>query len=1047
MLRKLGIGFIALAAMAPGLAAALGVGEYHLNSYLNQPLNMTVKLHDLKGLSADQVIVKLAPQDAFDAAGVDRTFFLSDLKFNVKVDGDNGVVHITSDKPVREPYLDFLVQFLWPTGRLMREYTVLLDPPSYDNSTSTVTPATATPRAKPVAPAPSSPQPAAAAPVQSAPAQSAPATPAQPSSAPAQGGGGTYKVKSSDTMWRIASQHRPTETVSVQQTMLAIQKMNPDAFIDHNVNLVRRGAVLRLPSERQIRQVSSREAMARMASQNRRWQNLLQQKGVARPGHAPVDASGSGEADNGASAGGGGGHVTLVTPNSTGGVKNGDATGAGGGKGSANSAALQNELAIRDESLDKLHSENKELSSRISALNDQIDTSQKLLKLRSEQIAALQEELRKLQKEKGIKVNPDLLKTPAQAPAGSAGNAANASGSAANGASPNAGAPAAGSPAAGAPAAGSPNGTTGDSAKGAAGNAAKPTPSAAETPSKPAKPAVQPVKEPAKPTVAKPSHQQSGFGLMDFIMGNLLYVGAALVVILLLVMLLLRRRRSGGDDGGAVNDPGPDDDDDLDGAPLMSARDEPQAPPEEDLQDDNMDPMERADVYVAYGQYPQAVDYLRNEINQTPERGDLKIRLLELLKEMNDEPGFRQQAAMYAGTGEAVDAAIKRLGGDPGERAGSDEQDPSLDDLEMDLASDLSEHDASTPAAQGDDTELDDFDFTLDDDEEEKAPTALKDEAPLELNDLVLSESAQDDEDDDGLDFSLDDDETGFSEEELSALESVEAEPAERGHDEEDFSDLNLDDLEVDLDDAAGDHDEQPVAAGAAAETTDLGDLDFGDLELDTESPAEPAEDAPLTDYKVAEEPETASGDEEELELDDDQSLDLDDLDLSMDELDLDDTAATAEPHHEDPEHSLELDRQGDDEALDLSDLDLDFEDTPARDEEQPAVADEEDRVETPSTPAEDNEPAAGETPETPAPAESPREPSETVEAADDMLGEDDDFDFLGETDENATKLDLARAYIDMGDAEGARDILNEVLSEGSDDQQSEAKELLARVG
>ena len=65
---------------------------------------------------------------------------------------------------------------------------------------------------------------------------------------------------------------------------------------------------------------------------------------------------------------------------------------------------------------------------------------------------------------------------------------------------------------------------------------------------------------------------------------------------------------------------------------------------------------------------------------------------------------------------------------------------------------------------------------------------------------------------------------------------------------------------------------------------------------------------------------------------------------------------------------------------------------------------------------------------------------------ADDMLGDDDDFDFLSETDENATKLDLARAYIDMGDAEGARDILNEVLSEGSEEQQGEAKELLARV-
>ncbi|HCR80012.1 MAG TPA: hypothetical protein DIW42_10560, partial [Alcanivorax sp.] len=70
---------------------------------------------------------------------------------------------------------------------------------------------------------------------------------------------------------------------------------------------------------------------------------------------------------------------------------------------------------------------------------------------------------------------------------------------------------------------------------------------------------------------------------------------------------------------------------------------------------------------VAYGQYPQAVDFLRNEINQAPERGDLKIRLLELLHESNDERGFHQQATAFAGTSPAVDAAIKRLGGDPGE--------------------------------------------------------------------------------------------------------------------------------------------------------------------------------------------------------------------------------------------------------------------------------------------------------------------------------------------------------------------------------------------
>lgn len=1042
MLRKLGIGFIALAVMMPGLAAALGVGGYHLNSYLNQPLDMTVKLHDLKGLSADQVIVKLAPQSAFDAAGVDRTFFLSDLKFKVTVNGDNGVVHITSDKPVREPYLDFLVQFLWPTGRLMREYTVLLDPPSYDNSTSTVSPASAAAQAKPVTPSPSAPPPTAPAPAQSA----SPQTPAaRPSSGAPSPGGGTYTVKGSDTMWRIASDHRPTNTVSVQQTMLAIQKMNPDAFIDHNVNLVRRGAVLRLPSEHQIRQVSSRQAMARMASQNRRWQRLVrQQKGATNPTHAPVDASGGHQASNSPGGSGNGGQVTLVTPNSAGGVKNGDTTGAGGGKGSANTAALQNELAIRDETLDKLHSENKELSSRISALKDQVDTSQKLLKLRSEQIAALQQELRKLQKEKDVKVNPALMKSPAQAPATANSNAAGA-----------ATAQGANGPVGGAAKPPTANGATGSGTAGE--NGAKPAAQsqAGESQSKPKNPATAAVKAPAKPTVAKAPRGEAG-GIIGFLMGNLLYVGVALVLILLLVLLLLRRRSSGGDDG-AVGDSGHDGGEGLDGGPGFGAlADQPtetHEPPADDFQDDSMDPMERADVYVAYGQYSQAVDYLRNEINQAPDRGDLKIRLLELLKEMNDEPGFRQQAAMYAGTGEAVDAAIKRLGGDPGGAAPGGDPDLSLDDLEMDLASDLPDRDtAARPAAPRVDQaeEPDDLDFRFGDDEEDQAPTALKDETPLELNDLVLSEPDAEQQEDESLAFNLDGDgeDLGFSEEELSALENVEAEPAAGDGGEEDFADLNLDDL--DLDEAALDgdlslEDTERAEAGDDGLEDGLGDLDFGDLELDSDAeaprqgdhPEEEPEREPVSE-PVADTSEPVGDSNDELDLDDDQALDLDDLDLSLDDLDLDDTATTAEPHQEDPEHSLELDREGDDEALDLSDLDLDFEDAPVSEEAAPAVGEAEPEW---SNPLDQDEPERAEEP--PAANTGPSEPSEVE---DDMLGEDDDFDFLGETDENATKLDLARAYIDMGDTDGARDILNEVLSEGSEEQQSEAKELLARV-
>ena len=139
-----------------------------------------------------------------------------------------------------------------------------------------------------------------------------------------------------------------------------------------------------------------------------------------------------------------------------------------------------------------------------------------------------------------------------------------------------------------------------------------------------------------------------------------------------------------------------------------------------------------------------------------------------------------------------------------------------------------------------------------------------------------------------------------------------------------------------------------------------------------------------------------------------DLSLEDDDTELSLDDLSLEDDAPSS-PRTE-PDAG----------ADDLDDLNLELDDA-----------------------GEDDAPAAEYEPE-PQTAATP--PADTSEVSDDMLGDDDDFDFLGETDENATKLDLARAYIDMGDAEGARDILNEVLSEGSDEQQGEAKELLARV-
>ena len=330
------------------------------------------------------------------------------------VSGDSGVLHIRSRQPVREPYLNFLVEFLWPTGRLMREYTVLLDPPSYADDGDSLQPAVSEPSPRPA----TRPEPA------SEPARQRPAEPATrpqtrpaPSEAPGDGAGevaerdsGTYRVGASDTMWRIARQQRPSPDVSVQQMMLAIQERNPDAFINDNVNLVREGAVLRIPSEQQVRRVSSREALSRVATQNREWRGMRPEPAAGQPQRAPIDATGRDRSDQVAGGDDGQGQVTLVSPDSEGGVRDGDAT--GGRSGDADTAALQNELAIRDENLDRLNRENSELRSRLDALDEQVSTSQQLLEMRSEKIAALQAELRRLREEQDLDVDPSLLEEP-----------------------------------------------------------------------------------------------------------------------------------------------------------------------------------------------------------------------------------------------------------------------------------------------------------------------------------------------------------------------------------------------------------------------------------------------------------------------------------------------------------------------------------------------------------------------------------------------------------------------------------------------------------
>ncbi|WP_162975713.1 type IV pilus assembly protein FimV, partial [Pseudomonas aeruginosa] len=223
-LRTLVRAIAAASVLTSGMAHGLGLGEITLKSALNQPLDAEIELLEVRDLGSGEVIPSLASPEEFSKAGVDRLYYLTDLKFTpvVKPNGKS-VIRVTSSKPVQEPYLNFLVQVLWPNGRLLREYTVLLDPPLYS------------PQA-----AASAPQ----APVSAPRATGAPRAPQAPApvrtTAPA--GSDTYRTVSNDTLWEIAQRNR-TDRVSVPQAMLAFQELNPGAFVDGNINRLKSGQV------------------------------------------------------------------------------------------------------------------------------------------------------------------------------------------------------------------------------------------------------------------------------------------------------------------------------------------------------------------------------------------------------------------------------------------------------------------------------------------------------------------------------------------------------------------------------------------------------------------------------------------------------------------------------------------------------------------------------------------------------------------------------------------------------------------------------------
>ena len=241
-------------------AFGLGLGELTLNSFVNEPLKAQVELLDVGGLQPEDIRIRLATQEDFDRLGVERAYFLTKLRFDVVFDASGARIDLTADEPLVEPYLDFLIEARWPAGRLLREYTVLVDLPptaSIMESATSERPDGTNTVVRSDVPAPLA---ATNKPVDRQYDRDAQPVPAA---------GGRYLVTREDTLWKIASS-AALPGISVEQTMLATVAMNPRAFAGGNINGLKAGYVLALPTEADLSMGVS-EAISAVKSQNSDW--------------------------------------------------------------------------------------------------------------------------------------------------------------------------------------------------------------------------------------------------------------------------------------------------------------------------------------------------------------------------------------------------------------------------------------------------------------------------------------------------------------------------------------------------------------------------------------------------------------------------------------------------------------------------------------------------------------------------------------------------------------------------------------------------------
>lgn len=1033
--------------------SALGLGEVKLKSTLNQPLEAEVKLLDTRDLTAEQILVALASPADFERNGVDRLFFYTEFQFQVDLEATDGPkVVITSRSPVREPYLNFLIEARWTAGRLLREYTLLMDLPTFDEGRPTQTVQAAVSRAD-TSPSPARNVAPKAKPFVPDSGESSRVTNnGQPSFT-----GDDYQVRSNDTLWEIALRARPDSSVSVHQSMMALYRANPDAFINGNINRLRRGQVLRVPDAAEMKSLNKSEAVTQFAQASGDADSGAQLNASRRTSSARTEST---EVS---------GRVKLAAPSS-----NESGSGQGSGANDGAGKALEAELAVTLEELDKSKAENTELSSRVKDLEAQIETMERLVEVSNEKLRALQVAAGQANASSAAQVVEDSpVVAPPVAEVAEVASSVAASSSAA---------------------------------------------SVAVTPP-PAPKKVVALQKP-EPT------------LVDTAIQNAPWIGLGVLGLAGAGYFAYRRRKQAEeqqsdeqDDVFAMDDSVDQHQEVVDDSARFDEVDETSQRNEVNETSavaETGDVVGEADIYIAYGKLDQAEEMLLNALHKDPDSADIRMKLLEVYSQQQNSSAFDKHyaALLPLASGALLARASELREGIPG--AGEfdpaavtvgDAQEPELDQFSLDDFN----LDEESPVAVAPTNEPTDFDFDLDlDDNEQNLSAAIPDVPVVESSefDAVIDDDlsgaagaddlseltlALDSLDTNTLPQDLDNKAPSIEEEfnfdlddDLELTDSVSGESDELTFEEVESLDVAADDFNLDMnveevDLAALDHemksldvdfdddllggDSENVLRGmdlsdAQSSQNDIGvstlnltdDLDLAEapinFEIEDELVSLDIDDASeelVPDVDTSDSSElTAAADEvlPDFDLGDD-ALGIDDEVLVENELDFveleDDLGELTE--------SAEFD--GTQLAVSSESRDLELQDEIASDSEIVSasiafVSDEAGSVEAKEEREEDLFAQALSDFSSDATDDIDLNEFSSDEAALADLSDDDmdsELDFLADADEAATKLDLARAYIDMGDSEGAKDILSEVLGEGNDEQRREANELLGRIG